>query len=206
MNHKCTYRLYTQQGLGVRTKKRKKHASHLRILPTQPQAANERWSMDFVADTLEDGRRFRALTVVDNFTRECPLVRPDFSLTGRKIAGWLDQLGLDRGYPRFITVDNGSEFYSREMDSWAYRHGVKLDFIRPGKPVENAYIESFNGRLRDECLNTTIFFSIDDATEKLEAWRQDYNLRRPHSSIGNLTPTEFAKNMSEKTDLKEAFF
>ena len=146
--------------------------------------------MDFVADSLLDWRPFRALTVVDNVSRESLIVQADFSLAGAKVAAALDRVcsELGRGYPKMITVDNGTEFYSRAMDAWAYRHGVRLDFIRPGRPVENAFIESFNGRLRDECLNAEVFYSIADANEKITAWRIDYNTCRPHSSIGNLVP------------------
>ena len=146
-------------------------------------------------DTLDDGRPFRILTVVDVYTRECPILAADTSLTGQKVADLLDQVALERGYPKTITVDNGSEFYSKAMDSWAHRHGVQLQFIRPGKPVENAYIESLNGRLRDELLNSEFFRGLHDARDKLEAWRQDYNQNRPHGAIGHLTPVEFANQI-----------
>jgi putative transposase len=199
VNHKRTYRLYCEEGLAVRTKKRKKRGSHLRVVPPAPTGPNERWSMDFVADRLYDGRRFRALTVVDTFTRECPIIEADFSLTGKKVAAALEAIALVRGYPKIITVDNGSEFYSKEMDGWAYRRGVQLDFIRPGKPVENGYIESFNGKLRDELLNAELFLDINDARLKLEAWRRDYNGNRPHSALGNLTPSEYADQVRSKT-------
>jgi putative transposase len=147
---------------------------------------------------LVDGRRFRALTVVDQYTRECVALHADFSLTGRKVRTTLEALKELRGLPKLITVDNGSEFASTEMDSWAYEAGVRLDFIRPGKPVENAFIESFNGRLRDECLNGELFFSIDDARRKLQLWKLDYNDHRPHGSLGHLTPTEFATRSQEE--------
>lgn len=192
VNHKRTYRIYREEGLSVRTKKRRKRASHLRVVPDLPSAPNERWSMDFVVDRLDDGRRFRALTVVDVFTRECLAIEADFGLTGRKVAEVLDRLVLERGAPKIITVDNGSEFYSKEMDSWAYRQGVRLDFIRPGKPVENAFIESFNGRLRDECLNAEIFVTLPAARLRLHEWKRDYNECRPHSSLGGLPPSEYA--------------
>jgi putative transposase len=199
VNHKRTYRLYAEEGLSVRYKgRRRKRGSHLRVLPPSALAPNERWSMDFVADALDDGRRFRTLTVVDVFTRECLALESDVSLSGRKVAAVLARVAGQRGFPKVITVDDGSEFFSKEMDSWAYKSGVKLDFIRPGKPVENAFIESFNGRLRDECLNAELFLSLDDARRKLLEWRLDYNERRPHSSIGNLTPTEFAERCQEK--------
>jgi putative transposase len=199
VNHKRVYRIYGEEGLMVRTKLRKKRASQLRPIAPKPTTRNERWSMDFVADTLLDGRRFRVLTVVDNFTRECPIIEAGISLTGKSVVEQLERLARGRGLPRSITVDNGSEFISKALDYWAYQHDVKLDFIRPGKPVENAFIESFNGRLRDECLNANIFVSIADAKQKLERWRQDYNENRPHSSIGDLTPNEFAKQHMQQT-------
>ena len=139
--------------------------------------------MDFVSDRFVDGRWFRVLTVVDQFTRECLLLYADRALSGGKVAAQLERVVKDRGVPLSITVDNGSEFASRAMDAWAYGHGIRLDFIRPGKPVENGYLESFNGRLRDECLNVSLFFSLEDAREKLEQWRRDYNRARPHSAL-----------------------
>ena len=144
--------------------------------------------MDFVSDRFVDGRWFRVLTVVDQFTRECLLLLADSALSGEKVAVALERVVSQRGVPTSITVDNGSEFASRAMDAWAYGHGISLDFIRPGKPVENGYIESFNGRLRDECLNVSLFFSLEDAREKLEHWRQDYNRARPHSALGDQAP------------------
>lgn len=189
----------------MRTKKRRKRASHLRVVPNAPTQPNERWSMDFVTDVLDDGRRMRILTIVDVFTRECLALEADFSLTAKKVTAVLARLGSERKLPAMITVDNGSEFISREMDSWAYRNGVRLDFIRPGKPVENAYIESFNGRLRDECLNGELFFSIDDARSKLLEWKRDYNERRPHGSIGNQTPTEFAGAWAQQPTAEVSF-
>ena len=133
---------------------------------------------------------FRVLTVVDHFSRECPLLEAGMSMTGKAVARALERLSFHHPLPKVITVDNGSEFFSQAMDSWAYRQGVQLEFIRPGKPTENAYIESFNGRLRDECLNGNLFFSIDDARRKLEVWRVDYNMVRPHSSLGDRSPSE----------------
>ena len=193
MNHKRVYRLYCQEGLAVRTKKRRKLASRARVFGPSATRPNERWSMDFITDRLEDGRYFRTLVVVDQFTRECPVLHADISLTGDKVANSLEQVVQRRGAPKIITVDNGSEFYSKAMDRWAYRHHVQLEFIRPGKPVENSYVESLNGRLRDECLNLNLFFSLPDAREKLERWRVDYNTRRPHSALGDLAPEEFAE-------------
>jgi putative transposase len=195
INIKRVYRLYKLEGLGVSRKKRKKRGSHMRVVPNAATRPNERWSMDFVQDSLLDGRKFRVLTVVDVFTRECLAVHADGSLSGKKVAAALEHVASARGYPGKITVDNGTEFYSKAMDAWAYQRQVKLDFIRPGRPMENGYIESFNGRLRDECLNAELFSDLLDARTKLAAWRQDYNEHRPHGSIGNLTPVEFARSV-----------
>ena len=157
VNRKQVHRLYREEGLTVRLAPRRKRASHLRVVPPSPSQMNERWSMDFVADTLLDGRRFRALTVVDNYSRHSQIIEPDFTLTGTKVVAALERVAKQCGYPKMITIDNGSEFTSKALDAWAYAHGVKLDFIRSGKPVENAVIESFNGRFRDECLNANVF-------------------------------------------------
>ena len=149
--------------------------------------------MDFVSDRLADGRWFRILTIVDQYTRECLCAHAERSQTGASVVEQVDRLVALRGAPESITTDNGGEFAGQAMDAWAHRVGVKLDFIRPGKPVENAFIESFNGRLRDECLNVHQFMSIADAQAKIEAWRVDYNQRRPHGSLGHLTPDEYAR-------------
>jgi putative transposase len=193
VNAKRIYRLYTADGLAVRTKVRKKIARRTRVPSQSATRPDEKWSMDFVAARLLDGRWFRVLTVVDQFTRECLLLLADSSLTGHKVALALSQVVAERGAPVSITVDNGTEFYSRAMEAWAYQYGVQLDFIRPGRPVENGYIESFNGRLRDECLNVQVFFALADVRKKLELWRQDYNQVRPHSSLGDQPPAVFAR-------------
>lgn len=192
VNRKRVRRLYREEGLAVRLTHRRKRASQLRVVPSAPKQVNERWSMDFVADTLLDGRRFRALTVVDTYSRHSQIIEPDFTLTRTKVVAALERVAKQCGYPKMITVDHGSEFTSKALDAWAYAHGVKLDFIRPGKPVENAVMESFNGWFRDECLNANVFISLHDARQKIEAWRIDYNEHRPHGSLGNLTPREFA--------------
>ena len=145
-----------------------------------------------MSDSLHDGRRFRVLTIVDHFTRESPAIEVGSSLTGKRVVDVLERLARSHGVPQVITTDNGTEFTSRAVDEWAHRSGVKLDFIRPGKPVENAYIESFNGRLRRECLDESWFLSIEDAKIRIEEWRRDYNERRPHSSLGDDTPRGFA--------------
>jgi len=192
VNAKRIYRLYTEEGLTVRTKHRTKAAGRHRVPQTVATAPNQRWSMDFMSARMADGRWFRILTVVDQFTRECLRLLADQSLTGGKVAQALDPLVAHRGVPRSITVDNGSEFASRVMDAWAYQHGIQLAFIRPGKPVENGFIESFNGRLRDECLNVEVFFTLEDVREKLARWQVDYNLLRPHSALQDQAPATFA--------------
>jgi putative transposase len=199
VNAKRIYRLYAADGLAVRTKVRKKIARRARVPVSVANGPNEKWSMDFVAARLLDGRWFRILTVVDQFTRECLLLLADSSLTGQKVALALSQVVAERGAPVSITVDNGAEFYSRAMEAWAYQYGVQLVFIRPGKPVENSYIESFNGRLRDECLNVQVFFALVDVREKLERWRQDYNQVRPHSALADRSPEEFARDWQESS-------
>jgi putative transposase len=191
INRKRVYRLYKLEGLEVRTKKRRKMASHARVSPLAATAPHERWSMDFVSDRLVDGTPVRVLTVVDQFSRLNLALEARRSFSGEAVSRVLDIVAGRHGYPDRITVDNGSEFASNAMDAWASKHGVQLDFIRPGKPVENSYNESFNGRVRDECLNVTVFFSFADANEKLKAWAHDYNVVRPHGSLGGRTPCEY---------------
>ena len=192
VNRKRVRRLYRLEGLQLRMRvRRRKHIALHRGPAPIPAGPTERWSMDFVHDTLTDGRPFRILTVVDHWSRESPVLEAGFRMSGAMVGAALDRvLNGDRG-PRSITVDHGTEFQSRALEDWAYRRGVQLDFIRPGKPVENAFIESCNGRLRDECLNVHQFASLADAQSIIEAWRVDYNHHRPHSSLGHLTPREF---------------
>lgn len=192
VNHKRVYRLYRLEGLGLRLKPRRKRVSPGRVvLPTATQP-NERWSMDFMTDQLQDGRRFRVLTLVDTVTRESPALVVGQSLTGQQVVALLDGLKATHGIPQRIAVDNGPEFISQVLDAWAHRNGVQLEFSRPGTPTDNAYIEAFNGRFRDECLNQHWFASIDEARNTIESWRHEYNLERPHSALGNLTPAAFA--------------
>lgn len=198
INHKLTRRLYREEGLAVRRRKRKRVAV-ARVVKPAVSSQNERWSMDFVRDTLADGRVFRAFTLVDDFTRECPVIEVDTSLTGERVSRVLDQLALIRGLPECIVCDNGPEFAGQVLDQWAYKHGVTLHFIERGKPVQNAYAESFNGRLRDECLNGTWFTSLADARVTIESWRRDYNETRPHSGLAGSTPLEFAKALQAGT-------
>lgn len=193
INHKRVHRIYCEEGLNLRAKHRKKRpGAALRIARQQAARMNDTWSMDFAADALFNGKRFRVLTVVDNFSRECLAAEAGQSLKGEQVVAVLDRLKYTRGTPRSIRVDNGSEFVSKVVDKWAYDHKVTLDFSRPGKPIDNAFAESFIGSFRDECLNVNWFLSLEDACAKIEQWRKDYNEYRPHSSLENLTPNEFA--------------
>lgn len=194
VNCKRVYRLYREMGLSLRLKRPKRHksAAH-RQMRLEPTAANENWSMDFVSDALFNGKRFRALTIVDTYTRECLAIEVDQGIRGEQVVAVLEGLKTFRGVPKTIRVDNGPEFISKALDRWAYESGVTLDFSRPGKPTDNAYVESFNGRFRAECLDTHWFLSLSDAREKISAWRQEYNQRRPHTSLGFKTPVEFAR-------------
>lgn len=193
VNHKRVYRLYREEGLTLRTKRPKRRvAAQHRNIQSSASRINEAWSMDFVSDALFNGKRFRALTIVDDFSRECPTILADYSIKGKDVVDTLDFLKLVRGMPGRLRVDNGPEFISKELDKWAYLNGVTLDYSRPGRPMDNAHIESFNGSLRDECLNAHWFLSLEDARAKIEAWRIEYNEFRPHSSLGNMTPADYA--------------
>jgi putative transposase len=191
-NHKRVRRIYREEGLNLRTKRpRRNKAAQHRMDTVQLTTPNQCWSMDFVADALFDGRRFRALTLVDNFSRECLAIEIGQSLKAEDVVRVMERIKLWRGLvPKRIKVDNGSEFISKALDKWAYENAVMLDFSRPGKPTDNAFIESFNGSFRDECLNVNWFLSLEDAREKIDAFREDYNHFRPHSALGNLTPVE----------------
>ncbi len=192
INRKRTYRLYREAGLAVRRRKRKRIGPFERKALPKPTAANRSWSMDFVSDGLADGRRLRCLAIVDDCTRECVALEVDTSITGTRVKAVLERLADTRGLPRSITVDHGPEFEGQVLDAWAYQRNVHLSFIRPGKPNENAYIESFNGKFRDECLNEHWFITMAHARGAIEAWRIEYNTERPHSSLGDLTPEEYA--------------
>jgi len=191
VNHKRVYRLYREEGLSVRKRKRKRVSRAARVPLQAPTGPNQLWSLDFVQDTLSWGRKFRLLTVVDAYTRESLAIEVDTSLSGVRVARVLERVVTERGRPTEIVLDNGPELTSRALDQWAYERGVQLQFIDPGKPQQNGFIESFNGRLRDECLNEHWFLSLPHAQRTIEDWRLDYNLNRPHSSLGNLTPEEF---------------
>ena len=192
-------RVYCEEGLALRRRRPWRHVSSVhRQQRRQAGGRNEVWSMDFVMDQLCDGRRLRALTVVDTYTRECLAIEVATRLTGEHVARCLDRVKFERGAPQAIFCDNGSEFVSGSMDLWAYANQVKLDFSRPGKPTDNAIIESFNGRLREECLNVHWFTSIDDACRKIEDWRQEYNASRPHRALQGLSPLEFSMKTMQR--------
>lgn len=199
INHKRTERMYGEEGLSLRRKRRKKTASALRAGVPRPMHPNHIWGMDFMMDALSDGRRLKVLPIVDEYTRKSFRIEVDTSITGVRVVRILNEIALKEGLPEVIIIDNGPEFIGRALDEWAYRRGVKLFFITPGKPVENMYMESFNGRLRDECLNLHYFTSLDHARQVIEDWRVDYNTERPHSSLDNLTPEEFVQKLREKT-------
>ena len=192
INHKRLFRLYQSEGLGL-PRKRQKQRLWQRPKPLNPATMpGQRWSIDFVSDRYEGGRRFRALTIVDDCSRECPAILVDTSIGGVRAARLLEELGETFGLPVTIVSDNGPEFTSRAFLTWAEKRGVELRFIQPGKPTQNAFIESFNGKFRLECLDAHCFISLADAREIIESWRQDYNQVRPHSSLGGRTPAEFA--------------
>jgi putative transposase len=191
-NHKRVERLYREEGLSLRRRRRRKRLSYLRVARERPVAANQTWAVDFIHDSLISGRHFRAFAVLDQWSRESLAIEVDVSLTGERVTRVLERLRTTRGLPLVIQADNGPELRGRVLDQWAYEHGVRLQFIEPGKPIQNAHIESFNARLREECLNEHVFVSLDDARIKIEKWRIEYNRERPHSSLGNLTPEEFA--------------
>ncbi|MEQ8747393.1 IS3 family transposase [Pyruvatibacter sp.] len=198
VNMKKVYRLYREQGLQFRNKTPKRRVkAKLREDRAPAIRPNDVWAMDFVHDQLATGRKLRILTVVDTFSRLSPVLNPRFSYRGEDVVATLETACRKIGYPKVIRVDNGSEFISRDMDLWAYQRGVILDFSRPGKPTDNAFIEAFNSKLRSECLNAHWFMSLQDASEKLEAWRRHYNEERPHISIGNIPPMMLANSAGE---------
>ena len=192
INPKRTYRIYREEGLQVRTKRRKK-LTRPRVPMLVPDRVNVRWSMDFVSDQLANGRRFRVLNVVDDFSRECVLQVTDFSLSGQRVARELERLAEHRPLPRTIVCDNGPEFTSKAMFFWSKQAGVKLHFIQPGKPTQNAFVESFNGKFREYCLNLHWFASLADARATIDNWRDHYNHVRPHRSLGKKPPAVFAR-------------
>ncbi|HCB2860461.1 TPA: IS3 family transposase [Klebsiella aerogenes] len=193
-NHKRIYRLYSEQGLSLRLKRSRRNKSAQRRQP-QPQGLypNHVWGMDFVSDALFDGRRLRLLTIIDLYTRECLGICVGQNLRSTEVAEMLNAIALRRPLPQLLKTDNGSEFAGKMLDKWVYERGIRIDFSRPGTPTDNATVESFNGRLRQECLNENWFMSLEDARCKIEAWRIHYNEKRPHSALGWMTPSEFAE-------------
>ena len=212
MNHKKLRRLYQEEKLQVRKRPSRRRSACLpvnwgggrkRALGTRkpiavPDKANERWSIDFVSDAFTDGRRFRVMAVVDDFSRECLALVVDTSLSGYRVACELDELITQRGKPKTIVSDNGTEFTSMAILKWCQETEIDWHYIAPGKPTQNAFVESFNGSFRDECLNETLFSSLAQARAEIKAWKDDYNTERPHSSLGNLTPNEYAANSALK--------
>jgi putative transposase len=196
INHKKTERLYRKAGLSLRIKKRKKLSGALRLSLPTPSKSNQIWAMDFVSDSLASGRRFRCLNIIDLYTRECLKIVVDTSINGIRVTKTLEILREFHGLPETIVTDNGSEFTSKAMSIWCQANNVNIAFIRPGKPMENGFVESFNGKFRDECLNEQWFLSLNDAREKIEAWREEYNERRPHSSLGMRSPKEFSESQN----------
>lgn len=193
VNHKRVYRLYRLDGLKLRRKKRRKRVARPRRPLAAPTRANERWSMDFMCDQLADGRRFRTFNLIDDHTREALAIDAATTLPGADVVRILNRVAAERGYPSSLVMDNGPEFTGRALDQWAYEHGVSLEFIQPGKPMQNGFAESFNGTFRNECLDRHWFLNLRDARYEIERWRQDYNTQRPHSSLGYLPPAEYAR-------------
>lgn len=192
MNQKKLRRLYREEKLQVRKRGGRKRALGTRRPMALPDRANERWSLDFVSDAFTDGRRFRVLAVVDDYSRECLALVPDTSLSGLRMTRELDAIIHQRGKPRTIVSDNGTEMTSIAVLKWCQETGVEWHYIAPGKPMQNGFVESFNGSFRDECLNETLFSSLPQARHQINEWKEDYNEERPHSSLGNITPNEFA--------------
>ena len=200
VNHKRLWRIYQEAGLGVRRRERKRLERGKVGMPLLLRP-NQEWSIDFISDALANGRAIRALTVIDGFTKESPVIEVDSSLSAPRITRVLDEIIEQRGRPDGLRLDNGPEFTSRCFIAWAEQRGIALVFIQPGKPVQNSFIESFNGRFRDECLNANWFENLADARCKIEAWRQEYNQHRPHSALAYRTPEEFARVWSPSPSL-----
>ncbi len=197
VNHKRLYKMYARENLQVRKRMKRRVALGRGVPAPVVSTINERWSLDFVHDTLSNSRRIRTLNVVDDFTRQALAIEVDTSLSGQRVARTLDRIAMERGgYPKTIVLDNGTELTSLAMLEWSARTRVQLHFIAPGKPTQNAFIESFNGKFRDECLNDNIFGTLAEARAIIEAWRTDYNEHRPHKSLGNLTPNAFANSQT----------
>jgi len=207
MNHKRTERIYKEERLTLRLRRRKaKKISELRTPLVPVENPNERWAMDFIHGRLIHGRRFKCLTIVDYCSRESLAIETDTSIPGGRVVRVLDRLKENRGLPKVIVIDNGPEFSGKALDDWAWRNGINLHFIDPGKPVQNAYIESFNATFRKDCLNQNWFYTLEEAKEEIEKWRLDYNEYRPHSSLEGLTPDEFMKQFSTTQNTQKLNF
>jgi putative transposase len=200
VNRKRVQRLYREEGLAVRRRGKRRRSQLPRVVRAPLARPNKRWNMDFLSDTLSSGRTFRCLTVVDEFSRECVAIYPSNSIPAVRVIEVLERVREERGLPEVIVTDSGSEFTSRAFDAWAYARGVRIDFIQPGKPVQNCFVESFNRTFRDDCLNMHWFLSMADAARTIEAWRVDYNEVRPHSSLGRLTPAEFRQQYQQREE------
>jgi putative transposase len=192
VNHKRVYRLYREANLAVRKRKKSKRPLNERVPLQLAKAVNEVWSMDFVSDSLSNGRRLKYLTVADDFSHECVDIAVDFGISGEYVTRLLDRAAVFRGYPNMVRTDNGPEFTSRVFMAWAQTHGIRHILIQPGRPMQNGYIESFNGKFRDEHLNESWFETLQQARNAASIWKQDYNQVRPHSSVGRIPPAEFA--------------
>lgn len=207
INHKRTERIYKEEELSLgRKKKNKKRkvSSSLRIPVPKPEYINHIWSMDFIFDSLVSKKALKSMTLIDEYTRKCFAIEVDTSLPAAKVVDALNRVTRSEGFPMIIIIDNGPEFISNALDLWAYQKGVKLHFITRGKPVENTFIETFNGKFRNECLNINWFLNLDYAKTVIEQWRIDYNCQRPHSSLDDLTPEEFAQREKQKISAETA--
>lgn len=198
INHKRTERIYKEEGLSLRKRTKKKRILPFRVPMPEASSPNEVWSLDFMSDADGERNLFRILTMVDDFTRISPGILAKRSITGKVVTEFIDQVSTIFGYPKRIRVDNGPEFSSRVFHRWASERGILIEHIRPGKPMDNAFIESFNGKFRDECLNEHWFLTLQDAQNKIETWRNQYNKQRPHRTLGGLTPYEFFKEQQTK--------
>lgn len=198
INHKRVERLYGEEKLQVPVRRKRPRRRTIRPIPLLvPTKPSERWSMDLMSDSLADGRRFRTLNIVDDFSRECTAIEVDTSIPGSRVVRVLEQLREIRDLPKTIVLDNGTEFTSRAMLMWSESRGIRLHFIEPGKPSQNGFVESFNGKFRDECLNEHWFYGLQDARKKIEVWRVDYNTQRPHRSLRQLTPFEYKEKVED---------
>ena len=204
VNLKRVLRVYRAAGLRLRKRRRRKQVSTPRVPRPVHDGPNTQWTLDFITDALASGRQFRTLSVVDECTRECLALRPDVSLPSGKVAAVLDTVAAVRGAPERIVLDNGPELIAKALDAWAYAAGVELKHTRPAKPVDNCYVESFHDKFRDECLNVHWFLDLADARDIIERWREDYNTVRPHQSLGNRTPAEYAALLAENPELESA--